>query len=458
MEQKAIEELNTKTKEVKLNFGEKIYKCQIKIFNKYLQVSLCNNNIIKYEGYIHLSRIQSQIFTFIDYTINEIFYEINKLKNDKFKLINEENNWQIEFIILDKKRYLNIELYENININENNEYLLTINKLKEIIKEKDNKIKFLEEELNKYKSKKNDDIYDNFNIENKEPKHILKYHAKSVNTIAILNDGRFAAGSDDNSIIIYNNKTFLPDLTIKEHQDMINSVIKLSSSDLASCSADNTIKLFRINANNYKVIQVLNYHKNSVSKIVELKNKQLVSCSLDKSIIFYNKNNNEYIKDYSISTNGRNGPIIQIKDNEICFYEEYDIICFFDIFKRNYIRKVYNISAIAFFCNSLLMISNDILLITGLNKISILNVNTHNLIRTINVVDSGQIYDACMLNKNMMLTADENKRIIQWKIEYDNLKIIYIKENCHDNSIYALAKLGNGLILSGGDDCCLKIW
>ena len=239
---------------------------------------------------------------------------------------------------------------------------------------------------------------------------------------------------------------------------MINSVIKLSSSDLASCSADNTIKLFRINANNYKVIQVLNYHKNSVSKIVELKNKQLVSCSLDKSIIFYNKNNNEYIKDYSISTNGRNGPIIQIKDNEICFYEEYDIICFFDIFKRNYIRKVYNISAIAFFCNSLLMISNDILLITGLNKISILNVNTHNLIRTINVVDSGQIYDACMLNKNMMLTADENKRIIQWKIEYDNLKIIYIKENCHDNSIYALAKLGNGLILSGGDDCCLKIW
>ena len=154
MEQKAIEELNTKTKEVKLNFGEKIYKCQIKIFNKYLQVSLCNNNIIKYEGYIHLSRIQSQIFTFIDYTINEIFYEINKLKNDKFKLINEENNLQIEFIILDKKRYLNIELYENINKNENNEYLLTINKLKEIIKEKDNRIKLLEEELNKYKSKK----------------------------------------------------------------------------------------------------------------------------------------------------------------------------------------------------------------------------------------------------------------------------------------------------------------
>ena len=91
---------------------------------------------------------------------------------------------------------------------------------------------------------------------------------------------------------------------------MINSVIKLSSGDLALRSADNTIKLYRINANNYKLIQVLNYHKNAVSKIVELKYTQLVSCSLDKSIIFYNKNNNEYIKDYSISTNGRNSPII----------------------------------------------------------------------------------------------------------------------------------------------------
>ena len=58
----------------------------------------------------------------------------------------------------------------------------------------------------------------------------------------------------------------------------------------------------------------------------------------------------------------------------------------------------------------------------------------------------------------MILTGDYNKRIIQWKIENDNLKLISIKENAHDKQIYTLSKLGNGLILSGCADNSVKIW
>ena len=58
----------------------------------------------------------------------------------------------------------------------------------------------------------------------------------------------------------------------------------------------------------------------------------------------------------------------------------------------------------------------------------------------------------------MILTGDYNKRIIQWKIENDNLKLISIKENAHDNMILTLSKLGNGLILSGSLDNSVKIW
>ena len=63
-----------------------------------------------------------------------------------------------------------------------------------------------------------------------------------------------------------------------------------------------------------------------------------------------------------------------------------------------------------------------------------------------------------MLNKDMILTVDDNERIIQWKIENDNLKLISIKEIAHYNRIHTLSKLGNGLILSGSDDESLKIW
>ena len=103
------------------------------------------------------------------------------------------------------------------------------------------------------------------------------------------------------SIIIYNNKTFKPDLIIKEHKSSVNCVIQLSSGELVSCSDDKTIKLYNINESKYNVIQTLKEHSDWVTKIAELKNKQLVSCSGDKSIIFYNKDNNEYKKNYSIN-------------------------------------------------------------------------------------------------------------------------------------------------------------
>ena len=104
------------------------------------------------------------------------------------------------------------------------------------------------------------------------------------------------------------------------------------------------------------------------------------------------------------------------------------------------------------------MISKDLLLITGENKISIINVNSYNLIKTIKVDNSGWICAVCMLNKDMILTGDDNKRIIQWKIENDNLKLISIKENAHDNAINSLSKIGNDLILSCSDDMYAKIW
>ena len=55
------------------------------------------------------------------------------------------------------------------------------------------------------------------------------------------------------------------------------------------------------------------------------------------------------------------------------------------------------------------MMTKDLLLATG-NKLSIININLHNIIRTIDVSGSSWICCACMLNENMLLTGDKNKR------------------------------------------------
>ena len=253
-----------------------------------------------------------------------------------------------------------------------------------------------------------------------------------VYCLYILNDGRLVSGSADNSIIIYNKTTYQPDIIIKEHSSYICCVTQLSSGLLASCSNDKTIKLFNIKDFEYETIQTLNYHISAVYKIVELKNKSLASCSYDSSILFYFKDNNEYQKDYKISTNGSCSSIIQTKDNEICYSESTNsTICFFDLLERKIKTSISNISKYNGYLACFIMISKDLLLIPG---------------------------GVCMISQNILFTGDYAEIIRQWRIEGDNLILIYQKEKTHDGDINCLLNIGNGYIASGSDDSSIKIW
>ena len=469
--EKVILTPNKFLKVLELNEGENKFKCQIQIIKNFLQVSMFTGNILKHEGSISLYKIRNQICAFTNYNINDIFEEIILLHSDNFSLIKEANKYQlkIEFTVFRRKEYLLIDLDEyQKNILNKEDLINTITELKEIIRTKDEKIKSLEEELAKYKSIEdikaisstdNCSSYDNFNIMLTEPIHKLKYNTGWISCSTILKDGRFVIGSGDKSIIIFNNKTFKPDLTIKEHNGTIYCLTQLSTGILASCSADKTIKLYNINGNEYKVMQTLTTHTNSVYKVIELKNKKLVSCSADSSIIFYFKDNNEYIKDFHITTNGQCSPVIQTKDNEICYSEANDkAICFFDLLERKIITTIKNINKRIGSYDWYLMMTKDLLLITGENKLSIINVNSRSLVRTIDVPNSSWINMAYLLNKNMLVTADNNKILIQWKIEGDNLIFISKKEKAHDQSIGIVFTIGNGLIVSGDDEGIIKIW
>ena len=454
---------NIKTVEI-IEEGNK-HKCQIQAIKAFIQVSIFSGNALKYEGSISLPKIQNQIYAFTTYSINEIFEEINLLDSQNFNLIKEEEKYKlkIEFTVLRKKINMFINLNDDKNMNLNKDDLIsTITELKEIIQTKDEKIKLLEEELKKYTNSipsiKGDNSYDNFNIKLKEPIHQLKFQA-CICCATLLKDGRFVTGSTDSSIIIYNNKTIQPDLTIKEHTNYVNCVTQLKSGVLASCSEDKMIKLFNINGNEYNVIQTLSYHSSYVYKIMELSNQKLVSCSYDKSIIFYFKDNNEYKKDFQITTNGKCSPVIQTKQNEICYSEETDkAIHFFDLLERKTTTVLSNINKRIGTYDWFILMTKNLLLITGENILTIINVDSHSVVRAINVTNSSWINAACLLTNNMLLTVDNNKNIIQWKIEGDNLVMISRKEKASENCIGTILKIGNGLIITGDDSGFIKIW
>jgi len=416
-----------------------------------------------------LNEKEDKLLNDIDEQFNNIYFKEDLIKESE-KLPNKIKKSIEKGKIIDKEwneNNLSSLINDCINIENNIKEINIINdNIKKSNLNKDQKIIYNidEEQINNMINNIQNfgkiitNEYDDYKIENKNPIHKLTNHISYVFCLCILNDGRLVSGSDDNSIIIYNKKTYQPDIIIKEHNSSIFCITQLSSGILASCSRDNTIKLFNIKEMKYDIIQTLNYHTSYVYKIIELKNKNLVSCSYDSSIIFYIKDNNEYKKDYQIQPDGYCTSIIQTKDNELC-YSEYNNnkICFYDLFERKIISSIKDISK-ANYIERFIMIKKDLLLIPGLDQISIINTNQHNLVRKIEVPGSNWIYGVCMLNKNMLLTGDQSKVLRQWKIEGDNLILVSKKEKAHDNCINVLLNMGNGFIASGSPDNTIKIW
>ena len=239
-----------------------------------------------------LNEKEDKLLNDIDEQFNNIYFKEDLIKESE-KLPNKIKKSIEKGKIIDKEwneNNLSSLINDCINIENNIKEINIINdNIKKSNLNKDQKIIYNidEEQINNMINNIQNfgkiitNEYDDYKIENKNPIHKLTNHTSYVYCLCILNDGRLVSGSNDKSIIIYNKKTYQPDIIIKEHNSYVYCITQLSSGILASCSADKTIKLFNIKEMKYDIIQTLNYHTHYVLKIIELKNKNLVSCSYD---------------------------------------------------------------------------------------------------------------------------------------------------------------------------------
>ena len=420
-----------------------------------------------------LNEKEDKLLIEVDEKYNEIFLKEDLIKQteklpNKIKISLEigkklNEDWNENNLCANINECINVEKnIKDLDILKNNFDKMHSNIKKEIIFDLDEKKinEFLEEIKNLGNIMiKDNDLYNNFDIQLKNPIFTLNNHSAWIYCLIVKNDGRLVSCSGDSSIIIYNKDTYNPDIIIKEHNNYVLCIIQLSSGLLASCSRDKTIKLFNIKINSYEIIQTISFHTDEVYKIIELKNKSIVSCSNDKSIIFYLEDNKEFKKDFTISNDSPSYCIIQTKNNEICYSDNYESIFFYDFSEKKVKASISNINkSNNCYREWFLIIKEYLLLIPGNNNISIVNINEYRLIRIVNAPNSGYIRGICSLNKNMILTSDFSKNIKQWKLEGDNLNLISEKKNAHNKDINILLNLPNGHIASGSDDYKVKIW
>ena len=117
-----------------------------------------------------------------------------------------------------------------------------------------------------------------------------------------------------------------------------------------------------------------------------------------------------------MKTNGECCTVIQTKDNEICYsdYFNYDnVIYFYDLIQRKIKSKINNINSNGRVFQGFITISKELLIIPGINKISIINMHEYNIIKIIDVPNSNSIIGVFLLNENLLFTGDSQGIIKQ---------------------------------------------
>ena len=468
-----------------------------------------------YEDTKLFEEIKKQQTYFDEYTLEEIYDEISDLISKNNIEINKEHESILLNIILPSKKRKTLDFnleakkFDNINIDvfqqvikQKDEIIKKqdeiikqkdeiIKQKDEMIKQKDLVIKNLEDIINKTNDEKgirkknetNDKehgkekqtnkennkyleynkTFQDFNIVNHTPRHKLTNHGnKEIYTIIQLQDGRLASGGNDGSIIIYNQKTFEPEMSIKEHSSTIYDIIQLKNGNLISCSSnDKKMNVYQINENNnYKLItQVDAGNDNYPRQIQELENGE-IGLVAQNSIIFYLNINNKLDEDFNIKFNdnqiGQFYEMLPVKKGELVLCGNKDKIQFFELNSRK-LKEIININRDIHWTpsNLLCMINERCLCVGGANKITLIDVNNKNIIKEIE--ETGAHICLCKLNDNILLTGTNNGDIIQWKINENNLIFVCKKEKAHKTYIREIIRYNN-YVLSCSEDYSIKVW
>ena len=447
-----------------LSFDQiKIDEDSLKIINSHIEKLKEENDLLAKNVSEYISetkhKIDSILFKYAplkQYFDNMISIMI-EIKNSYLKKKNGNLNYQIikntknlidkNFInisanILLQKKLIEEEIKGNKDVNL------------DFIKTKGNSI-IVSEDKNKIKEEKLRQIQENFshiNIIKLHEKKIIHKARDRINQIGICPDGKIICVSKSGDIFIFDSEG---NLLLQNDGKQYNNLCIIDDKNFITCSNKINFLIYNKESN-----EIQNYYETeeqgfSYLKLIYLNNKNMITCNNNNNIGFWifqkkwreTQINHDKYNISSILTMKIDENIIQLISAGIYSIKFWNII----ENQLQYIDTIHNVSCCNI--NSLTNLDNDLIICGGISSFYIISLKNRNVVKTINV---NYRINSIFSTEKFFITGEENGSLTI----YDRNKYSLIKPipNAHKSGIYAISKMRNNDIITGGEDGRIKIW
>ena len=327
---------------------------------------------------------------------------------------------------------------------------------------------------------KNDDLYNNFDIKEKNPKNDVDSYRPSPTDLAVTPDGNLVVALKT-KIYIYSSKTYEHLLTIVNRTAKHNYLLVLSDGKILVDDKKENINIYNITnikEEKYELFQKIQLN-GTLNCIKEFSDQSIILSisgetfqKIEKYIL--QKDSDKYKKDSQIiKKNIIFGGFIQLNKKQMvvsCKNEEdkSEYLSYYDLETRQSYAKTEGVPH----CLWGFKLDDNYISFSNSKGIYLINLRNHQLVNKYQINynggdDMNSMFDICRLNTKMILINDKNGNIIQLKIDeekiekYSKTSKTYHQYKNNNLNICRIYTFNNGEIatLAYMDNYCeVKVW
>ena len=273
------------------------------------------------------------------------------------------------------------------------------------------------------------------------------YHGSTIESVCLLKNGDFASCSTDRTIKIWKLGESVPYINMQGHNNSILSIIELSNGLLSTGSSDHTIGIW--NLQNRTREKILTGHSGSVIQVIQIKNSKIVSCSSDQTIRVW-----DMLQDYSsfelIGHKQSVQRVFELNNGMIISCSLDAHVRLWNIYSRKCVKKFkFDYSLISMD----LINQNEVLLLNGIHKIIILNLNKSEI--TYDIKHLKPVYSLGHTNDGKIICGYSNGNVSIYNYKNDIEETIL---KSHDDTIIFVKLFHNNYLCTSSWDGSFNIW